>query len=456
MVNELETNDTQTTAQKINYNENVIGNLSSQKDVDVFRFSVSRAPIKISLDFIENGLSPEENWDVVIASRPQYYETGKFGSFILNEHDNMYNENKNQEGNGFDFYIEKNGTYYVVIRQNDKATLENSTGSSALSTFEENLNYSDAEYQFTLIPSEIDLNYGYEYNDSKDTASQVEIGSFFYGNLHDSKKFPDDDIDFYEFKHNSEDDLIKITFDENNSSDNDLDTWDVTLYDSSLNIINELSFNESGSFTSKTNLKGKFYLSVRQWDETKQDSGIYKLIVQTLDSNEINNLEDNIPSKFSKNFNSDFAILEPYTNLKNVTGTLNYSSGDDIIIAGGQSKNIRGLSGDDTYLVSQLLANNMSIQIIDTEGENTIQIPINTFIVKTLFTKNALRITLENSREITINNADKFSYSLGENITIGDTKDDLSYQDFASSFGVEDVLSLNGATNGNIIDQYVI
>ena len=456
MVNELEDNDNQLNAQKIDYNDTVIGSLSSKKDIDVFKFSVSKAPIKISLEFFEGDPNPEKNWDAVIYSRPQYYESNKYGAFVLNEHDNMYNENKNNEGNGFNFYVEKNGTYYVTIRQNDKTTLESSTGSGALSTFEENLSYSNAEYQFTLKASEIDLNYGYEYNDSKDTASQVEVGSFFYGNLHDSKKFPDDDVDFYKFNHSSEDDMIKVYFDDNNSSDSDQDTWDVELYDKNLNIINNISFTEDGSFNSKTNLKGTFYLSVSQWDELKQDSGIYRLMIETFDSENISILEESSPNKFSENFNENVIILEPYTSTKNNVGTLNYSSGDDIIIIGGQSKDIRGLSGDDTYFISQLLSKEISVQIIDTVGENIIQIPINTFVSESLFTKNAMRITLEGSREITISNADKFSYSLGENFTNGDTREDLSYQEFALAFGVEDVLSLNSSVNGTIVDQYII
>jgi len=456
LVNELEDNDNQLNAQKIDYNETVIGSLSSQKDIDVFKFSVSKAPIKISLEFFEGDPNSEKNWDVVIYSRPQYYDTDIYGAFILNEHDNMYNENKNNEGNGFDFYVEKNGTYYVAIRQNDKATLESSTGSGALSTFEENLNYSDTEYQFTLKASEIDLNYGYEYNDSKRKASQVEVGSFFYGNLHDSKKFPDDDVDFYKFNHRSEDDTIKVSFDDNNSSDSDQDTWDVVLYDKNLNIINNLSFTEEGSFNSKTNLKGTFYLSVSQWDELKQDSGVYRLMIETHDSENINILEESSPSKFSENFNENVTILEPYTSTKNIVGTLNYSSGDDIIIIGGQSKNIRGLSGDDTYFISHLISKEISLQIVDTVGENIIQIPINTFVSESLFTKNAMRITLEGSREITISNADRFSYSLGEDFTNGDTREDLSYQEFALAFGVDDVLSLESSANGTIIDQYII
>ena len=58
MVNELEKNDNQLTAQKIDYNDTVIGSLSSQKDIDVFKFRVSEAPIKISLEFSEDDPNP--------------------------------------------------------------------------------------------------------------------------------------------------------------------------------------------------------------------------------------------------------------------------------------------------------------------------------------------------------------------------------------------------------------
>jgi hypothetical protein len=114
------------------------------------------------------------------------------------------------------------------------------------------------------------------------------------------------------------------------------------------------------------------------------------------------------------------------------------------------------LSGDDTYFISHLLPKEISVQIVDTVGENIIQIPINTFISESLFTKNAMRITLEGSREITVSNADKFSYSLGENFTNGDTREDLSYQEFALAFGVDDVLSLSSSVNGTIVDKYII
>ena len=139
-----------------------------------------------------------------------------------------------------------------------------------------------------------------------------------------------------------------------------------------------------------------------------------------------------------------------------LSGTLNFNAGENIIILDGQAKNYRGLEGDDTYFVSQLLPKSGKVSITDTEGTNTIQIPYNTYVDKTLFTKNAARLTLEDGREITINSADKFSYNVGGNVTDGTAGVDLTYTEFAHSFGVENILDTSGAQTGVISDMYII
>ena len=130
--------------------------------------------------------------------------------------------------------------------------------------------------------------------------------------------------------------------------------------------------------------------------------------------------------------------------------------GDNIIILDGQGKTYRGLEGDDTYFVSQLLPKSGKVSITDTEGSNTIQLPSNTYVDKSLFTKNAARLTLEDGREITISGADKFSYNVGGNITKGDKGTDLSFTEFAEVFGVYDILNSSGAQTGEISDMYII
>ena len=99
---------------------------------------------------------------------------------------------------------------------------------------------------------------------------------------------------------------------------------------------------------------------------------------------------------------------------------------------------------------------NKKTSITDTDGNNTIQIPSNTYIDKAIFTKNAAQLTLENGREITINAANQFVYNLSGNVSSGETGVDLSYTDFASIFGVDNILSSTGVQDATIVDMYII
>ncbi|MDA9033874.1 M10 family metallopeptidase C-terminal domain-containing protein, partial [Hyphomicrobiales bacterium] len=113
-----------------------------------------------------------------------------------------------------------------------------------------------------------------------------------------------------------------------------------------------------------------------------------------------------IPLKYSlsETIDSTQNILKSYST-ETQSGTQNYNSGDNIIIADGQAKTLRGLDGDDTYFISNLLPENSSITIIDTSGANTIQIPSNTKVTKSQWAKDTVRLTFEDSRVITVNNA---------------------------------------------------
>ena len=139
-----------------------------------------------------------------------------------------------------------------------------------------------------------------------------------------------------------------------------------------------------------------------------------------------------------------------------ISGTLNFNAGNNIVILDGQGKNYRGLSGDDTYFVSQLIPTNTKLSITDTDGSNIIQLPVNTYVDKSLFTKNAARLTLKDGREITINSADKFSYNVGGNAVDGTKGTDLTFAEFAEVFGVYDILNSSGAQTGAISDMYII
>ena len=159
--------------------------------------------------------------------------------------------------------------------------------------------------------------------------------------------------------------------------------------------------------------------------------------------------------ELSETIDSSENILSAHTE-DVLSGTLNFNKGDNIIILDGQGKTYRGLEGDDTYFVSQLLPKSGKVSITDTQGSNLVQIPANTYIDKSLFTKNAARLTLEDGREVTISGADKFSYNVGGNITKGDKGTDLTFTEFAEVFGVYDILNSSGAQTGEISDMYII
>ena len=166
-------------------------------------------------------------------------------------------------------------------------------------------------------------------------------------------------------------------------------------------------------------------------------------------------LKTSLKYQLSETIDSSENILSAHTE-DVLSGTLNFNKGDNIIILDGQGKTYRGLEGDDTYFVSQLLPKSGKVSITDTQGSNTIQLPVNTYVDKSLFTKNAARLTLEDGREITISGADKFSYNVGGNITDGTKGTDLTFTEFAEVFGVYDILNSSGAQTGEISDMYII
>ncbi len=189
---------------------------------------------------------------------------------------------------------------------------------------------------------------------------------------------------------------------------------------------------------------------VTEWFST--DSAVTDLLEDDTSSGTDSNI-----SKYSLSDTLDLEqnVLTSHTE-EVISGTLNFNKGNNIVILDGQAKTYRGLEGDDTYFVSQLLPKNGKVSITDTEGLNIIQIPSNTYIDKSLFTKNAARLTLEDGREITISGADKFSYNLGGNITSGKQGTDLTFIEFAEVFGVNDILNSSDAQTGNISDLYII
>jgi hypothetical protein len=74
-------------------------------------------------------------------------------------------------------------------------------------------------------------------------------------------------------------------------------------------------------------------------------------------------------------------------------------------------------------------------------------------VTKSQWANDTVRLTFEDSRVITVNNADEFSYNLGGNVTNGTAGIDLTFSELALSFGIDD-LSVNSV--GTIVDQYII
>ena len=207
-----------------------------------------------------------------------------------------------------------------------------------------------------------------------------------------------------------------------------------------------LTYNDDGSLTVKHNPSSS--------DQTNE--GIDTLTnIEKLQFSDLTTSAIQSKYSLSSELDSSKKVLEPYSETSK-SGTLNFSSGNNIIVADGQAKTLRGLDGDDTYFVSNLLPKNSSIEIIDTSGSNTVQIAANTKVVKTLWTKDATRLTFENDKVITINGADNFTFNMGGNITSGKDGVDLTFSEFALSFGIDDVLNLSGSDTGIITDMYII
>ena len=115
--------------------------------------------------------------------------------------------------------------------------------------------------------------------------------------------------------------------------------------------------------------------------------------------------------------------------------TLNYNSGNNIIIPIENKTTYRGLGGNDTYIISKATEKNSKIDIIDTQGANTIQMVDGITISSSIFTSNAARLVLSNGTQITISGADKFIFEAGGNLTSATLGSSRSYLKFAEAMG---------------------
>jgi Ca2+-binding RTX toxin-like protein len=128
--------------------------------------------------------------------------------------------------------------------------------------------------------------------------------------------------------------------------------------------------------------------------------------------------------------------------------TINHGSGADIIVPSIGGTTYRGLGGDDTYILSNSIAANAAITIVDTSGSNKIQLVDGLSIASSKFAADAVQLTLSNGAVVTINGASNFSYDLGGNATSGLAGSSNTLSAFASSMGVA-TLPSSGTTAGS-------
>ncbi len=128
--------------------------------------------------------------------------------------------------------------------------------------------------------------------------------------------------------------------------------------------------------------------------------------------------------------------------------TINHSAGADIIVPSNNGTTYRGLAGDDTYIISNSIAANGAITIVDTSGANKIQLVDGLSIASSAFAADAVQLTLSNGAVVTINGASNFTYDVGGNATTGTAGTSNTLSAFAASMGVA-TLPSSGSTAGS-------
>ena len=127
--------------------------------------------------------------------------------------------------------------------------------------------------------------------------------------------------------------------------------------------------------------------------------------------------------------------------------TINHSAGADIIVPSNNGTTYRGLGGDDTYILSNSIAANAAITIVDTSGANKIQLVDGLSVASMKFAADAVQLTLGNGAVVTINGASNFDFDLGGNATAGTSGSVTSFAGFAAGAGVA-TLPASGTVDG--------
>jgi len=133
--------------------------------------------------------------------------------------------------------------------------------------------------------------------------------------------------------------------------------------------------------------------------------------------------------------------------------TINASSGADIIVPSNNGTTYRGLGGNDTYIISNAIAANAKVTIVDTAGTNAIQLVDGLSIASSKFAGDSVQLTLSNGAVVTINGADKFTFEVGGNTTAGVTGTSNTYAELASAMGVASLptgSTISDGTSGTV------
>ena len=129
--------------------------------------------------------------------------------------------------------------------------------------------------------------------------------------------------------------------------------------------------------------------------------------------------------------------------------TINYSTGSDIIVPSNNGTTYRGLEGNDTYIISNAIAADAKVTIVDTSGADTIQLVDGLSITSSKFANDSVQMTLSNGAVVTVNNADKFTFEVGGNETAGVTGSSNTYSELASAMGVSSLPTGSTISDGS-------
>lgn len=126
-----------------------------------------------------------------------------------------------------------------------------------------------------------------------------------------------------------------------------------------------------------------------------------------------------------------------------------FTSGNDLnILQATDSTNIGAGEGDDMYIItSSTMSAGQTINISDTNGQNTLKLIGGVTVTSSVFASNATQLTLNNGAIINVFEADNFNYLLGGNAFSATEGTQVNFIDFAQLLGIP-TLPVSGTSIG--------